>query len=190
MEALITLFENLIAEYGVLWLIGQGFGIIAIVLGFVSYQVKTKRSLLFMQGAVAFTFLIHYFLIGAYSGMAMTALNIVRNIVYDARTKKGITSKWIPIAFVAVQAVMCLFTWDGWYSIFILVGICINTYCMSLPNPQTVRKSILITSPMVLVYDIFARSIGGTVYESVALLSAVIGILRNRKRDGKRTAAH
>lgn len=31
--------------------------------------------------------------IDAYSGMAMNALSIVRNIVYDVRTKKGITSK-------------------------------------------------------------------------------------------------
>lgn len=83
---------------------------------------------------------------------------------------------------MVIQAVICLFTWDGWYSIFILAGICINTYCMSLSDPQTVRKSILVTSPMVLVYDIFAHSTGGTVYESVALLSAVIGIMRMRKK--------
>lgn len=37
---------------------------------------------------------------------------------------------------------------------------------------------------MVLIYDLFARSIGGTVYESVALLSAIIGILRMRKKRG------
>ncbi len=186
METLINFFENLIAEYGILWLIGQGFGIIAIVLGFLSYQTKTKSKLLFFQGAVALAFIIHYLLIGAYTGMAMNALNILRNFLYDRRTKKGSTGKALPIIFVIVQAVMCLFTWDGWYSIFILAGICINTYCMSLSDPQKVRKSILITSPMVLVYDIFARSIGGTVYESVALLSAVIGILRNRKRDEKK----
>ena len=81
---------------------------------------------------------------------------------------------------------MCLFTWDGWYSIFILAGICINTYCMSLSDPQKVRKSILVTSPLVLVYDLFARSIGGTVYESVALSSAIICILRMRKKENAR----
>ena len=79
------------------------------------------------------------------------------------------------------QALLCILAWDAWYSVFILVGICINTYCMSLADPQTVRKSILVTSPLVLIYDLFARSVGGTVYEAVALCSAVIGILRNRK---------
>lgn len=174
------IFREWIDTYGVLWLVGQGFGIIAIILGFVSYQLKTKRQLLLMQSGVALMFCLHYFFIGAYSGMVVNVLNIARNIVYDVRTSKGMKTKGVPIAFVALQAVLCLLAWDDWYSVFILVGICINTYCMSLADPQTVRKSILVTSPLVLIYDLYSASIGGTVYETVALVSAVIGIWRNR----------
>lgn len=181
METVIHFFKQLLDEHGQLWLIGQGFGIVAILLGFLSYQLKTKRQLLFMQSCVAVTFCLHYFFIGAYSGMVVNVLNIARNIVYDIRTSKGMESKGIPLGFVALQALLCILAWDAWYSVFILVGICINTYCMSLSDPQTVRKSILVTSPLVLIYDLFARSVGGTVYEAVALCSAVIGILRNRK---------
>lgn len=80
---------------------------------------------------------------------------------------------------------MCAITWEAWYSVFVLLGIGINTYCMSFSSPQNVRKSILVTSPMVLTYDIFARSIGGSIYESVALISAAIGIFKNRKTQKK-----
>ena len=175
------LLKELWIENGWLWMVGQGFGILAIILGFVSYQVKTGRRLLFMQSLVAGVFCIHYALIGGYTAMAMNAVNIFRNFIYDYRTRKGIESKLIPLLFVGLQVVLGFFTWEAWYSVFVLAGICINTYCMSLPDPQKIRKSILVTSPMVLVYDVFARSVGGTVYESVALCSAFIGILRNRK---------
>jgi hypothetical protein len=182
METIIDLLNSLIKENGTLWIVGQAFGILAIILGFVSYQVKTQRQILFMQSMVAVTFCIHYFMIGAYSAMAMNGVNIVRNAAYDYRNKKGIESKLIPIGFVIIQAVMCALTWEAWYSVFVLIGICINTYCMSFKSAQNVRKSIVVTSPFVLTYDIFARSIGGSIYESVALISAAIGIYRNRRK--------
>ena len=179
---MIDYINTLADAHGTLWIIGQGFGILAIILGFVSYQVKTQRQILFMQSMVTVTFCIHYFMIGAYSAMAMNGVNIIRNAVYDIRTRKGIESKLIPVSFVVIQAVMCALTWEAWYSVFVLIGICVNTYCMSFKSAQNVRKSIVVTSPFVLTYDIFARSIGGSIYESVALVSAVIGIIRNRRK--------
>ena len=183
MQGIIDFFSGLLTEHGAAWLVGQGFGIIAIIFGFITYQVRTQRQILLMQSAVAVFFGVHYLLIGAYSGMAMNFANIARNFFYDRRTQKGSKSQLIPIIFVLVQCVMCVLTWEAWYSVFVLLGIGINTYCMSFSNPQNVRKSILVTSPLVLTYDIFARSIGGSIYESVALVSAFIGILRNRKAN-------
>ena len=182
MQEIINFFEGLWIEHGATWMIGQGFGIIAIIFGFISYQVRTQRQILLMQSTVAVFFGVHYLLIGAYSGMAMNFVNIARNFFYDRRTQKGSKSQVVPIIFVLVQCVMCALTWEAWYSVFVLFGIGINTYCMSFSNPQNVRKSILVTSPMVLTYDLFARSVGGSIYESVALISAFIGILRNRKK--------
>ena len=88
----------------------------------------------------------------------------------------------IPIIFVAVQCVMCVLTWEAWYSVFVLLGLAINTYCLSFKNPQNVRKSIFVTSPLVLTYDILASSIGGAIYETVAIISALIGVIRNHRK--------
>ena len=175
----------MILEHGVAWIIGQIFGIIAIILGFISYQLKTQKQLLFMQTSVAAVFCVHYFLIGAYSGMAMNAVGIVRNLVYNRQNQKGISNKLIPIAFVAVQGAICALTWEAWYSVFVLFGLTINTYCMSFKNPQNVRKSIFVTSPLVLTYDGFASSYGGMIYESVAIISSFIGVMRNRRRSNQ-----
>ena len=52
MDTVIRLFEQLIETNGVPWIVGQGFGILAIILGFLSYQVHTQRQILLMQSAL------------------------------------------------------------------------------------------------------------------------------------------
>ena len=165
-----------------IFIIGQIFGGIAIALGFLSYQLKTQKQLLICQTTVSLVFCIHYFLIGATTGMAMNVVNVIRNLVYYRRNQKGDKSMVFPIIFTSILAIIGLLTWDGWYSIFVFVGLIINSLCMSFSNPQKVRQSILVTSPMVFIYDAFTLSIGGAIYESVAIISSVIGILRNKKK--------
>ena len=164
------------------FIIGQVFGVIAIALGFLSYQMKTAGRILLLQALTGVVFAVHYLMIGAITGMAMNIVCFVRCIVYYFRNKKGSSEKISPIIFALIMAVIGIITWDAWYSVFVFSGILINTICMAFADPQKVRASILVTSPLVLVYDVFAWSFGGAVYESVAIISAAVGIVRNRKR--------
>jgi asparagine N-glycosylation enzyme membrane subunit Stt3 len=63
-----------------------------------------------------------------------------------------------------------------------LLGLVINTVCMSLYDADKVRKSILVSCPLVIIYDIFVLSYSGIVYESVAMVSAAVGLIRYYKR--------
>ena len=67
------------------------------------------------------------------------------------------------------------------------LGLVINSVCLAFSDPQNVRKSILVTSPMVIVYNCFAHSYGGIVYETVAIVSSAIGIFRMTKNDKEKT---
>ena len=167
----------------ILFIVGQSLGILAIALGFLSYQLKTQKQLLLCQTAVCFVFCLHYLLIGAITAMAMNTVNIVRNLVYYRRNQKGEKTMLIPILFTAILGIIGILTWEAWYSVFVFFGLIINSLCLSFSNPQNVRKSILVTSPLVLIYDVFALSIGGFVYESVAIISSVIGIIRFKKQN-------
>ena len=46
---------------------------------------------------------------------------------------------------------------------------------------------MLIKAPLCLIYNAFALSIGGVVYESAVLISSVIGIIKGNKekKNGK-----
>ena len=168
---------------GSMFIIAQVFGVIAVILGFLSYQMRTRRQILLALSATVIALTLHYLFLGAYTGMAMNAVSLIRNIAYDYRDRKEIKSPLIPIVFTAIQVVMGILTWQAWYSILVLVGIAINTYCVGLCNSQNLRKSILVTSPLVLIYNIFTMALSGIVFEVVGIVSAVIGIIRHRKKS-------
>ena len=158
-------------------IIANAIGAIAILLGFLSYQTKDRKGVLALQSLTTVTFIVHYFLLGEMSGMVMNAVGIVRNVFYFNKEKKFFSWDGWPIVFALISCAGGIIAWNAWYSIFVVVGITINTVCMSL-SAQNIRKSILVTSPMVLIYNIFAKSISGAVYETVAIVSSAIGIIR------------
>ena len=169
-----------------IYIIGQILGGVAIALGFLSYQMKTQKCLLIAQILTCIVFCLHYLMIGAISGMALNAVCFLRNLVYYyLNQRKGGCGRIVPLAFAVLLGIIGIITWEAWYSVFVFLGLVLNTLALSFSNPQRVRGSILITSPLVLIYDVFAFSIGGIVYESVAIVSSVIGLARfyKAKRD-------
>jgi hypothetical protein len=72
----------------ILYIIGQSLGVVAIALGFLSFQMKTQKNILIVQIVTAVVFALHYLLIGAVIGMAMNTILIFRNIAYYFRSKK------------------------------------------------------------------------------------------------------
>ena len=164
-------------------LIGQLMGLVAVVLGFISFQMRTQKQLLVVQTATTIAFCIHYYLIGATSGLMMNMLGILRNLAYYNKEKPLFSGKKCPIFFAVVMGLVGLMSWQGYYSLFVVAGLVINTLFLSSSNPQTIRKSILVSSPLVLAYDGFVMSIGGVIYESVVIVSSIIGIIRYRKQE-------
>lgn len=167
-----------------LFYVGQALGLVAIVLGILSYQVKTQKKLLLLQSFTAFVFIVHYLFINAISGMALNVICFIKNVYYYYKHDRGGAGKVSPIVLSSLTLILGIITAiqaSTWYSVFLIIGLTVHVYCFSLPNPQHVRGSILFTSPMVLIYNVFALSIGGIVYESVAVASSFIGIIRYRK---------
>ncbi len=161
-------------------LVGQILSIASFIVTFILYQMKERRTLLIMQTAQVVVVAAAYFCLGAYAGMALNLLAIVRNLIYYRKDIfKG--RAW-PIVLSVLMLVVGVLTATSPWSVMVIVGMVINTYCLSFENPQHFRISIFVTSPMVLVYNIFVFSIGGILMESVSVISSVIGYLRFRKK--------
>lgn len=158
-------------------------GFVAVALGFVSFQMRTQKKLLVVQTATAAAFCLHYYLIGAPSGLILNALCVVRNLAYYHKDKPLFSGAKCPLFFALALCVINLLFWQGYHTLFVILGGVINTLCICLADPQKIRKSILFSSPLVLIYDLFVMSVGGIIYETVVIVSSVIGLLRYRRQQ-------
>jgi hypothetical protein len=88
------------------------------------------------------------------------------------------------------MGIVGIISWQDYYSIFIIVALIINTAFLSQPNTQYLRYSILLTSPLVFIYDVFVLSWGGMANEALAITSSVIGIIRLKQENKKSLSSH
>ncbi|MBR3817664.1 MAG: YgjV family protein [Clostridia bacterium] len=161
-------------------LIGHMLGFVSVGLFFYSYQRTQKRKIMIIQTVATALSCVQYLLIGALSGFALNIVCIIRNFTFYYRDKKQGTDLASPILFALCMAVVSFFSWEGIHSLLITLGLVVNTICMGIFDAKKFRKTILISSSLILIYNIFASSYSGILSESISLVSVIIGIIRYR----------
>ena len=164
-------------------LIGHALGFISVGLFFYSYQCKQKRKLVIIQTVATALNCVQYLLIGAFSGFALNIVCIIRNFIFYFRDKNQRTDIISPILVSLCIAAASFPSWEGIHSLLITMGLVINTMCMGMLDAKSFRKTILLTSTLILIYNVFASSYSGILSESISLISVVIGIIRYRTKQ-------
>lgn len=73
-------------------------------------------------------------------------------------------------------------------SLFVMAAMALNTVSFSFTKPKLVRTTILISSTLLLVYNILTGSIGGVINELFTEISSVVGIIRYDIKKKDKTA--
>ena len=157
--------------------LGQAIGGIGVILFFTSYLLKNQKQLLLLQTIANGVMFVHYLLIGATSGYVLAIVSIARNIVFYFRDRKYLSSILIPIAFAVIITVVGAFSWQGYYSLFLIVGLAANTIFLSVKNINIVRISVMFTCALILTYNAFVFSIPGMINEAVSIIGAIVGLI-------------
>lgn len=162
--------------------IGQWIGYLAVLACVASFQAKKKPLLLLLQTLSTALLCLHYGCIQAWTGCISNAICLIRNFVYANRDKKVFRHKAWPFVFAGVIVFTGVFSWEGWYSALLLLAVALNSIILSHPDANYIRKGALCTAPMLFIYDYFANSVGGMVYDVLWFISAVVGLLRHNRR--------
>ena len=158
--------------------IGQALGILATIITVISYQMNTKKSLLLVQTAATTCTCLAYFFLGAASGFALNVVCIIRNIVFYFQKDSGKVHTISSLLLAGAMVVLGALSWQGPMSLLVIIALAANTLFLSFPNIQNLRKSILVTSTMVLIYNAYYSVWGGVVNEMVVIVSSAIGLYR------------
>ena len=170
-------------------LIGQILGFIAQIITFVSYQVNSKKKLLILKSAATHTTCLSYLLLGASSGFALNIVCIIRNVAFffqDSKSRMNMISACI---LAAIMGGLGFLSWEGPISLLVIFALAANTIFMSFGDAQLLRKSVICTSSMILIYNfcIPNPTIGGIINESVAIVASIIGIIAFVKMKKEKT---
>lgn len=159
-------------------ILGHIIGFVSIAMFFCSYQVRNKKSLLIIQIIATVLLCLQYVLIKAYSGFAMNTVCIARCITYYyVDTKKGF-GKYCPYILSFAILPLAIISWEGCYSLFLVMGLMVNTVLMGFLDIQKFRVSVWFTSSLLLAYNLFAGSYSGMIGDVMTISSAVIGYVR------------
>lgn len=163
--------------------IAQTLGWIAALLTFVSYQCKEHKKLIIIQTISTLSICISYLLLNAWSGMLLNVICIIRNLIIYRKDIKLYSYSFWAYVLAAIMGIMGVLSWQGPMSLLIIVALVVNTLFLYFPNVQHLRKSILITSSLIAIYNIYYTVWGGVLNEIIAISSAAIGLYRYRNKD-------
>lgn len=167
-------------------IIGQILGIVAPIVTFISYQVNSKSKLLLLQTAANVAICISYLLLGASSGFALNIVGTIRNMTFFFLDPKSRTNRICAVILALAMGGAGLLSWEGPISLVLMVALMANTIFMSFGDPQLLRKSVIGTSSLILIYNLLMAhpTIGGIMNESIAIVASIIGVLIYRKKKG------
>ena len=162
---------------------GHILGFISVGLFFYSYQRSKKQKILAIQTVATALSCIQYLLIGAFSGFALNIVCIIRNFIYSYRDKKNMKDWVSPLLLALLMAGVSVFSWEGLHSLMITAGLVINTVSLGVLGSKNIKRSIIVSSSLILTYNIFAGSYSGILSESLSIISAIIGVIMQKKKE-------
>lgn len=171
---MINFFRN-ITMYNI---VVQTVGMLGTLAAILAFQCKKHKSLTILRTANEMLFAVQYFMLGAYTGMAMNLVGSCRNLIFIKMVERNKSTKKVSFLFSALFAAFAVFTWEGTKSILIGGAKVVSTFAYGNKNTSMVRILILITSLVWFAYNATVKSYAGCVCEGLTIISVISGIIR------------
>lgn len=156
-----------------------------------TYVIK-KRTLILLFNLAALLFNgLHYSLLGAWAGVGVVCIAVIRNVLFLIQQKikaldKYVIDDWIILIFLLIiSAFTAVWTYDGLLSLFSIFASVIYTVSVWQKNIKVYKVLGIISGAINIVYFAFIGSIFGIILESivclVTIVFTIIYILNERK---------
>lgn len=160
-------------------ILGQVIGFVGVALMCLSYQFKKSSTLFMIQLSASLMFCIHFLLLGAYTGLMMNGLEILREYLLLQEKKKWANSKPVIYGMALLMGIAGLCTWQSACSIFPIIASVVGTPILWKRSPKAVRfGGLLVISPCWMIYNICVVSIAGIVTEALSMGSIIVSFIR------------
>lgn len=161
-------------DLSVTYIVSQMLVIIYYVIYSWTFHLKDSNKILILGIVATIISSISYVLLHAYTGMASCFIAIVRNLLFTKSKKNTLN---LIIIFI-LTIIAGIFTYNGYFCLFNIIATLIYTYALWQKNTKTYKLLGIVVNGLMIVYDIYIKSIFGVILISIAFISSIVGFLK------------
>ncbi len=159
------------------FVLGQAFGILALICTVTSMQLKKKRPLMILQTASEAFIVAQYLVKGALTGSFMSIVSFVRDIIFTKYGKKR-APLWILLVLYVIMTVLTIVSWAGPLSLLPFVGSIIYAWSLWYGEVKWIRLGNAVGNSPYLIYTILTGNYALFIMTLLEVASAAIGFIR------------
>lgn len=164
-------------------LIIQLIGFAGMIVIISCFYCRRHKQVLLIKLIADVLWMLHYFLLGAFSGAATNLICCMRETVYMVEKNEKRRYMWL-VFFILLNWIGAFLTWKGIWNILPATVSTFGAYSFWQKNVKVTRKIGILNGVLMFIYDIFARSYIGMVSETLTIISAASALIYFAKQDG------
>ncbi len=166
----------------VLFVVSTLFGVAGIVCNVLVYQQKDPKRLLTVKLTGNVVWCLHYALMGAVSGAAITFLAVCRELTFRSVDRQGRSGKIAMAVFLVLACGSAAVTWQGYHSLLTALASFLSVISFGKAIPPLSRKLCVPIAVSMWVYNLIVGSWMGLINESFTFISTLVGMWRHDRK--------
>ena len=166
-------------EWTIEYVFSQVLVIISVIFLAITYLVKNKNIILFLSCALSIAYGLSYFLLGAYAGVFINIIGVIRGIWLYVDERKGVKNDVISLIVCSAATIVGgIFTYNIWADILVIIAGVLFTFAVWQKSIAIYRWSCLISDIIFLIYNIVLMSVVAIFTESILIIVGIFGIIK------------
>jgi hypothetical protein len=173
-----------VEKYGISFWIAQFLSMVSLGFFVFSWSQKLRENTLKFQVFGNVLNILIFFILGAYTGMLMSFINLLRNFIYRLKGKREwIEHPLLMYSFMVALVAGSLFSWKGLMTLFPCIACILGTYSISRENTIEMKYFMLAACVLWIPYNIWVEAYVGAFGTVVLCVSIWIFILKEKERN-------
>jgi hypothetical protein len=158
------------------FILGQAFGIFALICTVVSMQLKKHRPLMILQTASEAFIVAQYLVKSAVTGALMSSVSFFRDLIFTHYGKKR-APFWILLVIYAIMTGLTILSWSGPLSLLPYVGSIIYAYTIWYGKVKWIRLGNAVGNSPYLVYTFVTGNYALFIMTLLEVIAAAFGFI-------------
>ena len=153
-------------------IIANIIGFVAFIVTLIAYHRATKKKIFESMIIANILDVVHYLVLGAYSGCITKVIALIRNLVIVKKEKyKWLSSKAILVLFIIIYIISGIVTFTNILSILCIIAAIIYLIWCWNGNELQVKRAAFYCYFLWLIYNVSVQSYAGIISNVISIIS-------------------